>query len=293
MGSRPILTSRSSMTTRAITFSRLRRSSTSSPPTPFTPGSRGRPRFYTKEYFELCKRRLNPGGLITQWVPLYESDRDVVRSEIATFFEVFPGGTIWCNDQNGSGYDIVLLSHADSLTIDPDELFERLKRPELAAVAESLENVGFQTVVSLLATYGGQASDLSPWLENALINRDRNLRLQYLAGMELNKMDSGNIHEEMLSYRRFPDELFTGSGWRLAGTAGRAGAFDLGTTKSSTRITNPLPASRHRSDMLALTQVPSPSIDLGQRSHVGARSSIGTCSSCSMRAIANPSGIAI
>jgi len=181
---------------------------------PIHPWVKGAATLYTKEYFELCKRRLNPGGLITQWVPLYESDRDVVRSEIATFFEVFPGGTIWCNDQNGSGYDIVLLSHADSLTIDPDELFERLKRPELAAVAESLENVGFQTVVSLLATYGGQASDLSPWLENALINRDRNLRLQYLAGMELNKMDSGNIHEEMLSYRRFPDELFTGSGWR-------------------------------------------------------------------------------
>ena len=30
------------------------------------------------------------GGLVTQWVPLYESDRPVVQSEIATFFSVFP-----------------------------------------------------------------------------------------------------------------------------------------------------------------------------------------------------------
>ena len=32
------------------------------------------------------KAHLNPGGVVTQWVPLYESDAATVRSEIATFF---------------------------------------------------------------------------------------------------------------------------------------------------------------------------------------------------------------
>ena len=30
--------------------------------------------------------------MVTQWVPLYESDRVVVQSELATFFDVFPAG---------------------------------------------------------------------------------------------------------------------------------------------------------------------------------------------------------
>src|SRR5262249_35143762 len=62
---------------------------------PIHPWVKGAANLYTKEYFEMCKRRLNPGGVVTQWVPLYESDHATVKSEIATFFDAFPGGTIW------------------------------------------------------------------------------------------------------------------------------------------------------------------------------------------------------
>jgi spermidine synthase len=181
---------------------------------PIHPWVKGSATLYTKEYFELCRRRLNPGGLITQWVPLYESDGAVVKSELATFFEVFPHGTIWSNDQSGKGYDVVVLGHAEPLTIDADMLQERLDSRDHGAVRKSLEDVGFNTVVGLLMTYGGQARDLGPWLENAEINMDRNLRLQYLAGMQLNTHQNEPIFDEMLRYRKFPENLLVGSGWR-------------------------------------------------------------------------------
>ena len=44
-----------------------------------------------------------------------------------------------------------------------------------------------------------------------MINRDRNLRLQYLAGMGLNLYESAAIYSRMLAYSRFPDTLFVGS----------------------------------------------------------------------------------
>jgi spermidine synthase len=180
---------------------------------PIHPWVKGSATLYTKEYFELCKQHLNPGGLITQWVPLYESNMDVVKSEIATFFEVFPHGTIWSNEDNGQGYDLILLGQAEPLEIDADELQQRLHRADHAEVRKSLAAVGFETVVSLLATYGGQASDLRPWLENAQINRDRNLRLQYLAGMELNRNSGKAINEAMLKYRPYPENILIGSGF--------------------------------------------------------------------------------
>jgi spermidine synthase len=79
--------------------------------------------------------------------------------------------------------------------------------------------VGFNSLVGLLATYGGQAADLQQWTAGAEINRDGNLRLQYLAGLALNDSMEGAIYNEILSYRKFPRNLFVGSEPRLQALA--------------------------------------------------------------------------
>ena len=72
------------------------------------------------------------------------------------------------------------------------------------------------SATAMLATYGGTAPDLAPWLRDAQINRDNNLRLQYLAGLNLNEHQAADTYRAMLSYRRYPDNLFTGSPASLA-----------------------------------------------------------------------------
>jgi spermidine synthase len=178
---------------------------------PIHPWVKGAATLYTKEYFELVKKHLNPGGVVTQWVPLYESYPNVVKSEVATFFNVFPDGSIWSNDISGRGYDVVLAGHATPQTINVDSIQARLSRPENIQVEQSLNEVGLGSPVSLLATYAGQARDLAPWLVGAEINRDSNLRLQYLAGMGLNSYQNASIYAEMLQYRKYPENLFVGS----------------------------------------------------------------------------------
>ena len=178
---------------------------------PIHPWVKGSATLYSKEYFELVKQHLNPGGVITQWVPLYESDVPTVKSEIKTFFDVFPNGTIWGNDISGGGYDLVLLGQVDPAKLDLDAMQRRLDGPDYLPVAQSLREVGFPSVISLLSTYAGQEPDLRPWLDGAEINRDGNLRLQYMAGMALNVSREGSIYSEMLTYRRFPENLIVGS----------------------------------------------------------------------------------
>ena len=178
---------------------------------PIHPWVKGAATLYTKEYFELVKQHLNPGGVVTQWVPLYESSPAVVKSEVATFFNVFPDGTVWSNDINGKGYDVVLAGHATPQTINLDSMQARLSSPDGARVSQSLAEVGLSSAISLMSTYGGQARDLAPWLTDAQINRDANLRLQYLAGMGLNRYESASIFEDMLKYRTFPENLFVGA----------------------------------------------------------------------------------
>jgi len=175
---------------------------------PIHPWVKGSATLYSKEYFELVKQHLNPGGIVTQWVPLYESDLSTVKSELATFFDVFPNGTIWGNDTAGGGYDTVLLGQAEATRIDVDQLQEKLERPDQARVAASMREVGFGSAIALLSTYAGQGPDLRSWLVDAEINLDGNLRLQYLAGLALNNSMEGAIYSQMLTYRRYPENLF-------------------------------------------------------------------------------------
>jgi len=178
---------------------------------PIHPWVKGAASLYTKEYFEAVKAHLNSGGVVTQWVPLYESTPEAVKSEIATFLDVFPNGTIWANNINGGGYDLVLLGQVQPTRIDIGALASRFGDPRYAAVARSLGDVGFDSPISLFSTYAGTGADVQPWLTDAAINRDRNLRLQYLAGMGLNLYQSATIYSTMLSYSRYPETLFVGS----------------------------------------------------------------------------------
>jgi spermidine synthase len=166
---------------------------------------------YTREFFELVKSRLNPGGVVTLFVQLYESNTEAVKSEIATFFEAFPKGMVFANTYNGAGYDLVLLGQVEGTTINLDEMEARLQRPEYARLRQSLADIGMNSAVDLFATFAGTAADLEPWLRDAQINRDRNLRLQYLAGRGLNLYRAGDIFAEMLPYAKDPQGIFTGS----------------------------------------------------------------------------------
>jgi spermidine synthase len=175
------------------------------------PWVKGVAALFTREFFELAKQRLRPGGVVTQFVQLYQSSPEAVKSEIATFLEVFPHAIVWGNPHEGQGYDLVLLGQVDPIRIDVDALQARLERPAYAGVRASLATIGVQTAVDLLATFAGSGSDLGPWLRDATINRDRNLRLQYLAGLGLNLDENGPIYRELLQHARFPADVFTGS----------------------------------------------------------------------------------
>jgi spermidine synthase len=172
---------------------------------------KGTSALYSKEYFELVRRHLKPDGVIAQWLPLYDGDVETVKSVLATFFSAFPEGTVWSNHTEDRGYDLVLLGQATAKPIDIDAMQNRLGRPDYQNVLLSLRSAGFRTALDVLSTYFGRASDLQPWLAGAQLNLDRNLRLQYLSGFEINADASADLWRALAAYRRFPEGLFTGS----------------------------------------------------------------------------------
>jgi spermidine synthase len=175
---------------------------------PINPWVKGAASLYTREYFQSVRDHLKPGGVVTQWVPLYESTLDAVRSELATFFEVFPHGTVWANTLDGRGYDVVLLGQVGASTIDIPALERRFQDAGYRQVGASLTESGFSSPVELFSTYAGSGADLKEWLTGAAINTDRNLRLQYLAGEGLNQYTAAEILDQVAKHKKFPEQLF-------------------------------------------------------------------------------------
>ena len=187
---------------------------------PIDPWVKGCAALNTVEYYQMCKDHLNDGGVMTLWIPLYESDEATFKSVLATFFQVFPNGVLWSNDVEGEGYDAVLFGIKDEnnrgYRINVDEFQARWDRDDHARVRSSLDFVGFETAADLLATYAGHATALGEWSQDAKINTDRNLRLQYLAGMAFNRQEATNLLGGVLKYYQFPkQDLFVGSDEKL------------------------------------------------------------------------------
>jgi spermidine synthase len=183
---------------------------------PLDPWVKGAATLYTQEFWELAKRHLNPGGVVTVFVQLYESNKEAVKSEIATFYQAFPNAVVFGNTYNGGGYDLVLVGSAEPLKINVDEIEQRLATKEYWPVAFSLNQIGFSSAQQLFSTFAAEGPMLKPWLADAQINRDRNLRLQYLAGLGFNQYNQVAIYSDMLQYRRWPENLFVGSPEKIA-----------------------------------------------------------------------------
>lgn len=182
---------------------------------PLDPWVKGAATLYTEEFFNVVKEHLNPGGVVTLFVQLYETGMPGVKSEIATFMKAFPNGVVFGNTNFGAGYDLVLVGQNGPMRIDVDAIEAKLASPEYAQVAQSLREIGFNSATDLFATFAGNEPMLRPWLADAQINRDRNLRLQFLAGEGVNQYNQAAIYSQMLQYRQYPEGMFVGSPDRL------------------------------------------------------------------------------
>ena len=68
---------------------------------------------YTADYFQQCRDHLNPGGMVSQYLPLHKLRPEEFLGIIKTFATVFPHSTVWLGH-----YHAVLLGGLDPLPLD-------------------------------------------------------------------------------------------------------------------------------------------------------------------------------
>ncbi|WP_342739606.1 spermidine synthase [Bradyrhizobium sp. B117] len=116
----------------------------------FHPALDGSGALYTVEHFAAVKRRLAPGGIFCQWLPLYQLDMPSLRAIVRGFLDVYPDGAAWLNHYSVRTPMLALVGTRDGGHLDTDALAARLRDP---AVASAVRPLGFEAPIDLLGQY--------------------------------------------------------------------------------------------------------------------------------------------
>jgi len=131
---------------------------TAEPPPPL---SAGVVNLYSQEYFELIRDRLNQGGIVTYWLPVYQLPWSAIKSIIKTFHRVFPDCSVW----TGAGYEWMMVGTRDAKDRVSEEQFERQWRNP--AVDRELFYCGLEIPELIGTTFLMDGDDLNDWVAEA------------------------------------------------------------------------------------------------------------------------------
>jgi len=112
---------------------------------PMHPHLAGTVNLYTKEYFELVKSRLRPGGVCSHWIPLHRMLPREIKESVQAFREVFPYTMLFVETS-----EAIILGSDRPLSIDANRWRRLLGDPK---ISQDLEQVGLAGVPQLLSTY--------------------------------------------------------------------------------------------------------------------------------------------
>ena len=153
---------------------------------------------FTQEFFQSAKRRLNPGGVMCQWIHLYQISLQDVLIFLKTFQSVFPNLSIWIDDS-----DMLVVGANHPISVDDRTLMRRMSDP---AVAWSLRRSSI-TPEYLKRIYVGDERLLKVLRQDLPLNVDDHPILEFSAPKSVFINQSAEIRKSLLAFRAVADRL--------------------------------------------------------------------------------------
>ena len=121
---------------------------------PPPPHAAGVVNLYTREYFDLMRSRLAPGGVVTYWLPVNQLLARDTQAVVGAFCGAFPDCSLW----GGSGFDWMLVGTRGLSGRAPEDRFRRPFADPLTRAA--MADVGLEVPEQLGALFIGDAAYL-------------------------------------------------------------------------------------------------------------------------------------
>jgi spermidine synthase len=141
---------------------------------PSNPWIAGIGSLYTTEFFERCKKKMTPKGIMSQWFHLYEIDDETFQLVVRTFSEVFPYVTLW----ESMTSDVILIGSEHPVEIDQSLLATRMSGP---GVASDFRTIGIEDPMTLLSLQVMSNRNIRHYSGDGPLNTEDHPRLEYLA----------------------------------------------------------------------------------------------------------------
>lgn len=159
---------------------------------------------YTKEYFELCREHLNPGGVVSMWLPVYSLDVESYLRILSAFQAVFPKTAVWYDQSTVNEFTVVTgMAEPGPLTIDWEQLDNK-------SLAESLSIGGIHSAVDLEADLLLGPQEVQALVTDIPPHSDDLPWVEYMAGRTLDRTATWFYNLSLLYQHRskaspFPD----------------------------------------------------------------------------------------
>jgi spermidine synthase len=140
---------------------------------PIHPWFKGAGSLYASEYFELAAKHLRPGGVIAQWLPLYELTPLDLASVVHTFQRHFAHTMLWITHS-----DAEIVGSNAPIVIDEAELERRIAEP---AIAGDLRKVNMGSATDLLSYFVMGTEGMKRFGQNGVLNTDDHPYLEFSA----------------------------------------------------------------------------------------------------------------
>jgi spermidine synthase len=171
---------------------------------PVHPWFSGAGYLYSTEYFRLAAQHLNPGGILCQWLPLYELSEENLKSIVRTLGENFSYIMVWLTH-----FDAELVASNSPIVLDEKDLERRIRTPE---VLQDLERVKMGSAEDFLSYFVMGTAGAKAYSAGARINTDDNLYLEFSAprSIGLGRLQQANVsylvkyRESILPYLQRP-----------------------------------------------------------------------------------------
>jgi spermidine synthase len=139
---------------------------------PPPPSAAGVVNLYSTDFYQLAGKRLEPNGLLAQWLPISTQNDEDTRSLVRSFLDVFPYATLWSTEL----HEMLLVGSYQPIELNANQIASRFTRGE---VSTSLGAVGISSPAALLATWVTGREGLERYVANGRPVTDNDPRIEY------------------------------------------------------------------------------------------------------------------
>ena len=139
---------------------------------PPPPSAAGVVNLYSRDFYQLAAQRLEPLGIVAQWLPLPTQNIDDSRSLVRSFLDVFPYATLWTSEF----HEMLLVGSLQPIELDAARINARFEQP---GVRSALQDVGVASAAALLATWVTDRQGLERFAADAPAVTDDQPRIEY------------------------------------------------------------------------------------------------------------------